>query len=103
MRLRYPEGFRSVVDADLALRGRFDAPVLSGAVLVKSSVLSRRFEATGNFLEFAGRATPAAVATAPSDFPLRFDVRVVAPSTLRIDNNVARIVSSADLNLRGTY
>jgi hypothetical protein len=104
MRLRYPEGFRSVIDADLALRGRFDAPVLSGAVLVKSSVLSRRFEATGNFLEFAGRATPATVAaTTPGNFPLRFDVRVVAPSSLRIDNNVARIVSSADLNLRGTY
>lgn len=103
MRLRYPEGFRSVIDADLALRGRLDAPVLSGAVLVKSSVLSRRFEATGNFLELAGRATPAASPAAPSNFPLRFDVRVVAPSTLRIDNNVARIVSSADLSLRGTY
>ena len=24
MRLRYPEGFRSVVDADLSLRGPFD-------------------------------------------------------------------------------
>jgi translocation and assembly module TamB len=103
MRLRYPEGFRSVVDADLALRGRFDAPMLSGAILIKSSVLSRRFEATSNFLELAGRATPSAVTSAPSNFPLRFDLRVVAPSTLRIDNNIARIVSSADLNLRGTY
>ena len=26
MRLRYPEGFRSVVDADLALRGRAGGP-----------------------------------------------------------------------------
>jgi hypothetical protein len=103
MRLRYPEGFRSLVDADLALRGRFDAPILSGALLIKSSVLSRRFEATSNFLELAGRATPVAAASAPSNLPLRFDVRVVAPSTLRIDNNVARIVSSADLTLRGTY
>ena len=30
-------------------------------------------------------------------------MRLVAPSTLRIDNNLARIVSSADLALRGTY
>ena len=59
MRLRYPEGFRSVVDADLSLRGPFETPVLGGTVTVKSSVWSRRVEASGNFLEFVGRATPA--------------------------------------------
>ncbi len=103
MRLRYPEGFRSVVDADLSLRGPFEAPVLGGTVTVKSSVWSRRVEASGNFLEFIGRATPVGAPAAPSTFPLRFDVRLIAPSTLRIDNNLARIVSSADLALRGTY
>ena len=35
--------------------------------------------------------------------PLRFDVRLLAPSTLRIENNLARLVASADLTLRGTY
>jgi hypothetical protein len=103
MRLRYPEGFRSVIDADLSLRGAFEAPVLGGTVTVKSSVWSRRVEASGNFLEFVGRATPVGASAAPSSFPLRFDVRLIAPSTLRIDNNLARIVSSADLALRGTY
>jgi translocation and assembly module TamB len=34
--------------------------------------------------------------------PLRYDVRIVAPSTLRIDNDQARIVASAELNLRGS-
>jgi hypothetical protein len=103
MRLRYPEGFRSVVDADLSLRGPFEGPVLGGTVTVRSSVWTRRIEASVNFLEFAGRATPEGGPSAPSTFPLRFDVRLVAPSTLRIDNNLARIVSSADLALRGTY
>jgi translocation and assembly module TamB len=103
MRLRYPEGFRSVIDADLSLRGPFEAPVLGGTVTVQSSVWSRRVEASGNFLEFVGRATPVGAPSAPSTLPLRFDVRLVAPSTLRIDNNLARIVSSADLALRGTY
>jgi translocation and assembly module TamB len=105
MRLRYPEGFRSVIDADLALRGTVESAVLSGGVLVKSSVLSRRLEVTGNFLEFAGRGAPAAAAVpeTPDAIPLRFDVRVVAPASLRIENNVARITSSADLTLRGTY
>ena len=35
--------------------------------------------------------------------PLRLDVRVIAPGTLRIENNDAHIVSSADLTFRGTY
>ncbi len=103
MHLRYPEGFRSVVDADLSLRGPFESPVLGGTVTVRSSVWARRFETSVNLLEFVGRATPLGPAAPVSGFPLRFDVRLVAPSTLRIDNNVARIVSSADLVLRGTY
>ena len=103
MRIRYPEGFRSVVDAELALRGPFELPVLSGVVHVSSSVWSRRFEATGNFLELAGRAAPVGPPPAEAALPVRFDVRLVAPASLRIDNNLARIVASADLVLRGTY
>jgi hypothetical protein len=105
MRLRYPEGFRSVVDAELALRGRFEAPLLSGSVLVRSSVLSRRIDLTPSFMELAGGGGGAALPqpSAPTGVPLRFDIRLVAPSSLRIENNVARIVSSADLTLRGSY
>jgi autotransporter translocation and assembly factor TamB len=75
---------------------------LSGSVLVKSAVFSRRFETTVNFLELAGRPAPIAAPGGTTGFPLRFDVRLVAPSSLRVENNVLRIVSSADLNLRGT-
>ena len=35
--------------------------------------------------------------------PLRFDIEVQVPSTLRVENNLARLVASADLQLRGTY
>ena len=35
--------------------------------------------------------------------PLRFDIEVLVPSTLRVENNLARLVASADLQLRGTY
>src|SRR5262249_28427498 len=40
---------------------------------------------------------------APTPVPLRFDVEVRIPSTLRVENNLARLVASADLQLRGTY
>ena len=109
MRLRYPEGVRSEVDVDLALTGRVAAPVLSGTVAVHSAVWTTRFDTSGNLFDFGG---PGGEGGAPIDAggattsnmpPVRLDVRVVAPGTLRIENNDANIVSSADLTFRGTY
>src|SRR5688572_21115544 len=108
MRLRYPEGVRSEVDADLSLTGRVTAPVLSGLVTVQNAVWTTRFGGGGNLFDFGGGAgggTPI-VAAAPANStmpPVRLDVRVIAPGTLRIENNDANIVSSADLTFRGTY
>lgn len=105
MELRYPEGFRSLLDADLALRGTLSAPVLSGTVHVRGASLKRRFDLGSGMIELGGSAAAGGPggSTGPSGFPLRFDVRILAPSSLEIDNNVARITSSADLTLRGTY
>ena len=108
MRLRYPEGVRSEVDTDLSLTGRVTAPVLGGLVTVQNAVWTTRFDTGGNLFDFgggAGKGTPI-VGAAPADNnmpPVRLDVRVIAPGTLRIENNDANIVSSADLTFRGTY
>ena len=103
MRLRSPEGVSSIVNADLALRGNVAQPLLTGTVRVDRAVWSRRFEGGAEFFSFGGDDPAGAPASpaAPS-IPLQYDVRVLAPSSLQIDNNVARIVSSADLTLRGT-
>jgi autotransporter translocation and assembly factor TamB len=108
MRIRYPEGFRSIVDAELALRGPFASPVLSGTVNVQSAVYERAFDpAGGNLFGMAAGGGARAPAPAPAGagdaFPLGFDVRIVAPNTLRIENRAARLVSSAELTLRGSY
>jgi autotransporter translocation and assembly factor TamB len=109
MRLRYPEGFRSVVDADLALRGPVDSPVLTGTVQVRDAlwIKSLDTEGTGIFGLAAGGAGAATAApatpTGAGGLPLRFDVRIDAPSALRLDSPTARLVSSADLTLRGSY
>src|SRR4029450_31043 len=42
MRIRYPAGFVSTIDANLALQGTISAPVLSGNVLVRDGLWSRR-------------------------------------------------------------
>jgi translocation and assembly module TamB len=34
---------------------------------------------------------------------LKFDVQILVPSTLRVENNLVRMVANADLMLRGTY
>jgi hypothetical protein len=105
MTLRYPEGMRSTVDASLALQGPFSAPVVTGLVNVKSASWARGFGAPGGLFSglTGGDAIPAIegqVAAATSN--VRFDIRLVAPSTLRIDNDQARVVASADLTMRGT-
>ncbi len=101
LRLRFPEGVRSLVDAELALGGSADAPVLSGAVDVRDAVLLELFEPSTGLLDFG----PDETLSQPVDpaFPLRLDVRISAPSTLRISDNAARVVSSAELTLGGTY
>ena len=44
MHLRYPEGFRSTIDAALTLRGNPSLLVLGGNVTIKDGVYTKRFE-----------------------------------------------------------
>jgi autotransporter translocation and assembly factor TamB len=104
MRLRYPENIRSMVDADLAIHGNVKTPTLAGTVTVRDAAWTERIDPSGGLLDFGGRAREetAPDAAAPP-LLLRFDIEVLVPSTLRIENNLARLVASADLQLRGTY
>lgn len=109
LRLRYPEGLRSLVEAALTVQGPAGAPVVAGSVLVRNAVWTPAFDGTTNL--FGGPADAAALepgpgvagaVAAPTGSPVRFDIRLIAPSTFRIENDLARIVASADLTLRGT-
>jgi hypothetical protein len=104
MNLRYPEGFRSTVDAALTLRGLPTALVLGGTVTVRDGVYTKRFEPNVDIFSLAsgsGEALPGAAEQ--TGFPLRYDIKVLAPGTLRLENNLARMVARADLTLNGTY
>jgi autotransporter translocation and assembly factor TamB len=105
MNLRVPEGVRSLVDADLALTGNARSPTLGGTVTVKSALWNRRVDAPGSIFDLASRRA-GTVAGAPEPaptIPIRFDIQLLVPSTLRVENNLARMVANADLTLRGTY
>ena len=79
-----------------------------GEVTVKSATWNRRVT-TPTIYDLAAKRTAAIESGGPvlepaaTTVPLRFDVHISVPSTLRIDNNLARIVANADLSLRGTY
>src|SRR4029450_13939782 len=58
--------------------------------------------------DLAGRRStagtvPSGGAEPTAAFPLKFDVQILVPSTLRVENNLVRMVANADLMLRGTY
>jgi len=106
MHLRVPEGVRSVVDADLSLAGTFKAPILGGTVTVKSALWNRRVDTPGSIFDLASRRSAApggSTGEGAPTVPLKFDLRLLMPSTLRVENNLARMVASADLTLQGTY
>jgi len=104
MQLRFPEGVRSLIDAELTLGGNISEPLLSGTVDVLDAIWLELFEpSTGLLLDFTSDESQLIPQTVSTTIPLSFDIRIFAPSTLRISDNTARIVSSAELTLGGTY
>ncbi len=105
MHLRLPPGIRSTVDADLSLRGNVKAATLAGNIVMRSATFTERIDPTGGLFDFGRRASGGDIVLpdAGQTVPVRFDLELLVPSTLRIDNNLAHLVASADLQLRGTY
>jgi hypothetical protein len=101
MALRYPEGVRSLVDAQLRLFGDSAHQWITGTLDVRQALYARRYDVASELLG-AGRT-----AIAPAEVELgeegpRLDLRVRAPGTLRIDNNLATLTARADLAISGT-
>ena len=103
MQLRFPEGVRSLVDTELTLGGDISDPLLSGTVDVRDAIWLDLFEPSTGLLNLTTDEAALVPQPTTSTIPLRFDIRIMAPSSLRISDNATRIVSSAELTLGGTY
>ena len=102
-RLRFPEGVRSLIDAELTLSGEVTDAVLSGTVNVRDAIWLELFEPSTGLIDFTLEPEILAPKSVEPPLSLRLDVRIVAPSTIRISDNTARVAASAELTLGGTY
>ena len=100
--LRYPEGLRATFGADLRLQGTTDAHWLTGELLVSKALWTRKYAITSELFASQAATTvfPGAAGYRPS--PMRLDINIKAPGTLRLDNNIANIAARADLSLTGS-
>ncbi len=97
--LRYPEGARSVVDAQLRLFGDADTQWITGTLEVRQALYTRRYDVASELL---GARRTLHAESASLQEGARLDLRVRAPGTLRVDNNLATLAARADLRVQGT-
>ena len=98
--LRYPEGLRSLLDAQLRLFGDAGKQWITGTVDVRQALYTKRYDVASEFLGVR-RAVFVPEATALGA-GAQLDLHVRAPGTVRIDNNLATLAASADLSVQGT-
>ncbi len=98
--LRYPEGTRSLLDAQLRLFGDSERQWITGTIDVRQALYNRRYDVASELLDVGRTAAPRE--TASLEPGAQLDLRVRAPGTLRIDNNLATLVARAELRVQGT-
>ncbi len=101
--LRYPEGLRSTFGASLRLQGTTESHWLTGTLTVSKAVWTKRYAITSDL--FSAQNSSVGFSRSASDFKpsaMRLDIAIKAPGTLRLDNNLASVVATADLTLTGS-
>ncbi len=100
--LRYPEGMRLVVDADLVATGVPGGNVVRGEVTLLRGTYSRDFGVTISDLLERNRPSGSIAAREPWKEQTALEVRIVSAAALEVRNNVARLTAEVDLVARGT-
>jgi translocation and assembly module TamB len=98
VRIRYPEGLRTIVNASLVLRGGIASPLLEGNVQILNLAYRTSFE---EFLAMITKSDSTARTSTPLD-RLRLAVHVEGSRNITIQNQLADVEARVDVDLKGT-
>ncbi len=102
VRVRYPEGVSTTIDAALSLTGTYSRSLLSGTVSIVRSGFTPRTD-LASLLSQAGRPAPAVATQNEFLQGLQFDVRVDTTPDVQVQTSLTRdLQTEADLRLRGS-
>ena len=96
VRLRYPEGMRTVFDADLNLNGNQQASLLQGRVLIDSLSFTSDFDLTSFMAQFTGTSAPPTGQSMADNLKLQIAVQ----STSQLNAGTAQLGIEGTANLR---
>lgn len=101
VRIRYPEGTSTTVNANLSLTGTADQSLVGGTVTVLRSGFTPRTDIGGLIFSAPKPAqTPAASSLLRG---MQFDVRIVSIPNLQLETSLTKgVQASADIRLRGS-
>jgi translocation and assembly module TamB len=97
VRLRYPQGLRSVVNGGLVLRGSLDSPLLEGSLEIESMSYKDNFD---EFLAMFSNASASETSSMLSN--LRLALHVEGGRNITIQNQLADVEARVDLDIKGT-
>jgi len=97
VRVRYPEGLRTVFDGSLVLRGSMSSPLLEGNMEIQSLAYRSGFE---EFLALVTERNPGARSSPLGS--LRLAVHVEGGRNITIQNQLADVEARVDVDVKGT-
>jgi translocation and assembly module TamB len=100
--LEYPEGFNTIIDADVDYLKGDESELISGAIYVRSSEYNKDISVAELIIALNEPNANGAPAGASTNSDIALDLTVEAYHSLRINNNLAEVVASADFSIVGT-
>ena len=100
VRIRYPQGLRSVLSGRLNLSGSPQSSMLTGRVLVDRLSFTQQFDLSDFAAQFTGESSTATSSKFQSN--MKLNVAVQSASDLTLANNKVSMAGDANLNVVGT-
>ncbi|HEX2327974.1 MAG TPA: translocation/assembly module TamB domain-containing protein [Candidatus Angelobacter sp.] len=100
IRLRYPEGLRTILDSNLAYTGNMQASTVSGTVTIAHMSLTPDFDLTSFANQFSsgGSAAP----SSPFEQTVKLNIAVQSSSQMELASSEVSVQGNANLRVAGT-